>query len=70
VGDDHPRTKGLVAYLADLLRARAEQGLSQRDRALAAELVRRAWELAVPVLGHGHETVRQLRLLRQREGLA
>ncbi len=66
LGDDHPRTRTLVEYFADQLRLHAERALDRRDRQLAVDVLARAWELAVPVLGHGHESVRRLRLLRER----
>lgn len=65
LGDDDPRTRAVVAYWLGLVAQQADEARQRRDRALAAELVRRAWAVAVPVLGHGHRDVARLRAVAQ-----
>lgn len=61
LGDDDPRTRSVVAFWLGLVAEQADEARRRRDRELAAELVRRAWSVAVPVLGHGHREVARLR---------
>lgn len=69
LGDAHPRTRQVVQQQSGLLVATANDALKRRDRALASELLARAWSLAEPVLGQADARVREIRELRRRHRL-
>lgn len=69
VGDNDPRTHVIVDYQVGLLIAQAEAALEKRDRKLAASMLRRAWSLAVPVLGYANRKTAQTRELADGLGL-
>lgn len=69
VGDQDPRTRVLVDDLVGLLIAQAEAAVGKRDKRLAAEMLRRAWSVGVPVLGHADRKVLKVRELSDGLGL-
>jgi tetratricopeptide (TPR) repeat protein len=70
VGDADPRTVKVVDKTVGILHELAAAALARRDRELAVGLLSRATDLAVPVLGHGHERMRRVRELKAKHKLA
>lgn len=68
-GDEDPRTRMIVEHQVQLLVEQAQAAITKRDRELARSMLRRAWTLAVPVLGHGDRRVARVRELASGLGL-